>query len=257
MAKILLNNILLGDFKGVLFDKDGTLCNSEKFLLRLARSRVKEIENQLKDKISDVELQRLCHRLGLIYGIKANRLDPNGSLAIASTYQNLISTATGICLTMNNWSDSINIANKSFSEAEIKIKNDHNLGIKKSILPGVKKLLINLESANLKCGIISNDTNKGIKDFLIENNIEKKISGYWSCENQPSKPDPEAIKQFCKILNLEPSECLLIGDSDSDLRMAREAGIGIAAGYVSGWVIEPDLKLHQNLISDWNDITCP
>ena len=257
MAKILLNNILLGDFKGVLFDKDGTLCNSEKYLLRLARSRIQETENQLKDKVSEIKLKRLSNLLCSIYGVRANKLDPNRSLAIASRYENLISTATGICITLNNWSDSINIANKAFSEAEMKITTESNLSIEKSILPGVKKLLINLESANLKCGIISNDTNKGIKDFLIKNNIEKKFSGYWSCNNQPRKPDPEAIKQFCKTLHLEPSECILIGDSDSDLRMAREAGIGIAAGYVSGWEIQPNLKFHQNLISDWNDITCP
>ena len=39
------------------------------------------------------------------------------------------------------------------------------------------------------------------------------------------KPDPGDVRGLCKQLNLDPSQCALSGDADSDLLMARRAGI--------------------------------
>tara|TARA_Y100001968_G_scaffold325415_1_gene366605 strand:- start:2023 stop:2796 length:774 start_codon:yes stop_codon:yes gene_type:complete len=256
MSRILLNNILLGEFKGFLFDKDGTLSNSESHLIELADFRVKEAESKFKEQINMTELKELKYLLKSIYGISCNGLNPHGGIAIASRYENLISTATAICLIINNWSVSIDLANEIFLNADKRFEKESNHFHQRSLLPGVRNLLERLESGSIKCGIISNDTNKGIRDFLIKNNLENKFVGYWSCENLLRKPDPNAIKEFCKILNLQPSECVLAGDSDSDLRMARQAGIGMTIGYISGWKTAPNLNFHQKLISNWDDITC-
>tara|TARA_Y100001968_G_scaffold129749_1_gene118480 strand:- start:6002 stop:6775 length:774 start_codon:yes stop_codon:yes gene_type:complete len=257
MTKILLKEIPLGDFKGVLFDKDGTLTNSEFHLISLANSRIDETVNKLQKNINEIELHRLKVSLELAYGITSKGLNPHGCIAIGSRYENLISTATLISTVTHNWPEAINLAREIFANAEIKKSQTSYHSIKRPILPGVKTLLVKLKDANLKCGIISNDTNQGIKEFIRVNNLESQFCGYWSCENSPSKPDPNAIKEFCKTLNLAPSECILFGDSDSDLQMARKAGIGLAIGYISGWKIKPDLNFQQELISDWKDITCP
>jgi phosphoglycolate phosphatase len=47
----------------------------------------------------------------------------------------------------------------------------------------------------------------------------------------------------------------LIGDADTDLMMARQAGVGVTLGYVAGWHREPTLTAHEHLISHWSDLT--
>ena len=100
------------------------------------------------------------------------------------------------------------------------------------------------------CAVISNDTHQGIKDFLRGHQL--KVTAWpaiWSADNRPNKPDPEAVHQLCGNLNLQPSRCALIGDADSDLLMARQAGIGLSLGYVAGWRRSPDLTEHEHLIT--------
>ena len=77
-----------------------------------------------------------------------------------------------------------------------------------------------------------------------------------SSDKNPTKPNPDAVKKLCKALGLKPTDCALIGDSDTDLKMARQAGIKSAIGYISGWKIKPKLSYQQELISNWKDLTC-
>ena len=46
MAELLIKNSSVGFIKAVIFDKDGTLSNSEEFLLELAKTRIKFFEDK-------------------------------------------------------------------------------------------------------------------------------------------------------------------------------------------------------------------
>ena len=256
MSQIFLKEVPLGSFKGVLFDKDGTLTNSESYLTKIANHRIKETIKILENNLHEIDLARLNNLLKSVYGITSLSLDPHGAIAIASRNENLISTATLICTLLKNWPKAIHFANEIFLAADIAISKESNEINKRPLLPGVKNLLKRLNSAKITCALITNDNNKGIEEFLEVNGLTNKFNGYWSCENHPKKPDPNAVKEFCKKLNLKPSECLLIGDSDSDLKMARLAGIGMSIGYTSGWTITPELKFQQEIINDWDELTC-
>ena len=47
---------------------------------------------------------------------------------------------------------------------------------------------------------------------------------------------------------------MLIGDADSDLLMARKAGIGLGLGYTAGWEQAPALTEHHQLIHHWDEL---
>ena len=256
MPKICLNGISLGNIKGILFDKDGTLSDSEYHLTNIAKSRINESLKIFKNNSSQEELIKLKFSLESVYGFRNDFLNPNGAIAIASRYENLISTATVFCIMGKAWSEALELANNVFLivDKNKAFKNPHAT-ILRPLLPGVKELLEKLQKANLKCALISNDTNKGIEDFITVNKLESKFIAYWSCENSPKKPNPNAVKGLCKLIKIDPSECALIGDSDSDLKMAKDAGIGIRMGYISGWNIKPNLSYQQELISKWDDLS--
>ena len=103
--------------------------------------------------------------------------------------------------------------------------------------------------------MISNDTVAGIQRFLDQHDLNDCISGLWSAEHHPAKPNPEAVRGLCSELNLSVDRCALIGDADTDLLMARQAGIGLSLGYVAGWHKPPKLSAHEHLISHWNELT--
>jgi phosphoglycolate phosphatase len=115
-------------------------------------------------------------------------------------------------------------------------------------------LLNELHNAGVICAVISNDTRHGIKQFLQDHGLSDFITGIWSADDTPCKPDPGAVHGLCKKLHLDPSQCALIGDADSDLLMARRAGIAYALGYVAGWNRTPDLTSHQHLIHHWQEL---
>ena len=104
MPTLLLKGKAIGKIKGVLFDKDGTLSNSEGHLLNLAKLRIKGILKLLKEKkyafSKDNEVKELLTKA---YGLSNEGLNPNGTIAIASRECNLISTATILCLLGETW----------------------------------------------------------------------------------------------------------------------------------------------------------
>tara|TARA_Y100001968_G_scaffold269976_1_gene260966 strand:+ start:1996 stop:2796 length:801 start_codon:yes stop_codon:yes gene_type:complete len=258
MSQVLLRGKPIGDFKGVLFDKDGTLSNSEDHLIELARLRIKEVYKSCKNNnlLDHYTYKKINHIFNIAYGLTSSGLDPNGLIAIASRKDNLISTATLLCILGKSWPNAIEIAQEVFIESEKAIKL---VGVDKSkntLLPGVLEVLKKFETAEITCALISNDSRQGITNFLKSNDIEDKFVAFWSADDNPSKPNPTAVKQFCKLIKLEPEQCLFIGDSDSDLKMARQAGVGLTLGYTAGWTTMPKLTYQQELIYSWHDLTC-
>ncbi len=255
MPTIYLKGKYIGEINGILFDKDGTLINSEKRLLDLSRFRINEAKKKFKKENYPNEIiSTLEDLLSKAYGIDSQGINPNGSIAIASKQDNLISTATIFSLITQNWPKSLEIANEIFSKSKASDSGGNYKSKGMNLLPGVISMLNKAKDFNIKLGIISNDTKIGIKKFLKENRLEDKFHYLWSSDDIPSKPNPNAVKYMCKSMKLNISKCALIGDSNSDMRMARKSGIKLALGYISGWKREPLLYEHHHLIYHWNDL---
>ncbi|AAP99396.1 MULTISPECIES: HAD family hydrolase [Prochlorococcus] len=253
MHQLLLRGEPISRVNGILFDKDGTLISSEERLLKLAKSRIKEaIKAYAKYTKSKNDIEYL---LSKAYGITANGINPNGSMAIASKKDNLISTATIFSILGMSWSNSLQISHDIFQKATVKDTESNNNESKDNLLPGVQNLLKECNKKGIKLGVISNDTKDGIKQFLRNNNLEKKIPYFWSSEDYPPKPNPTSVKNLCKLMNLKVSECILIGDADTDLKMARSSGTSLALGYTAGWKNPPLLYEHHHLLNHWDELS--
>ncbi len=255
MNEIILRGKPIGRISGILFDKDGTLVNSEEYLLRVSRFRIFKAKEQVKKEgYSNSNIDNLEKLLTKAYGLENGTINPNSLTAIASKRDNMISTATIISLITEDWSKSIKIAYDIFS-----MESRNTLGLEKSkedtqLLPGLKKLLEESHKRNIKTSIISNDTKAGIKNFINDNHLEKQFISFWSAEDFPAKPNPNSVKNLCKLMELDVSNCALIGDSNSDMQMARNSGIKIALGYTGGWRRSPVLYEHHHLIHQWEDL---
>lgn len=253
MAEIQLRGTNLGIVKGILFDKDGTLSISEPQLLTLAKARV-FLCLQRVEPAQQAELQNLLERA---YGLKAGgrSLCPAGTTAVASRDHNLISTATALAQVGIGWPEALAASGEVFAEADA--SGAGRAGQPTSpITDGLLPLLAQLRAAGVRCAVISNDEIAGIENFLTSHQLGDFFSAIWSAEHSPRKPDPAAIHGLCAELGLAAEHCLLIGDANSDLRMAVEAGIPPhrSLGYTAAWSSPPPLANPHPLIHHWSEL---
>jgi len=241
-----------GPLRAVLFDKDGTLSDSEAFLTALAHVRLstalKQVPVGLRPQLADL-LQRA-------YGLSPDQgtagLDPGGATAVASAGHNLISTATCLTQVGLSWSDALAKAriihaqplNGHLSRAELTPP-----------LPGVEPLLRRARDLGLPCGIISGDCRQGIEDFLRHWDLFNAVTVFRGSDQLPAKPAAQAALRLCRDLDVDPRHCLLCGDSGQDLAMARAAGVSAVVGYTGGWRNPPRLHGFDALVADWDTVT--
>ena len=256
MAHLKLKDRALGSVQGVLFDKDGTLSHSEPRLIELADARIEEAGRQFSlQGASATMLQELDDLLARTYGRCEGGVIPDGTLAVASRHHNLLSTATVFCQMNLSWPQSLILAQEVFDHVDRHRQTLHPDGDPIELLPDAARLLRELSAAGIICAVISNDTTEGIENFLHQHHLNDCISGLWSADHHPAKPEPGAVEGLCSQLGLTVENCALIGDADTDLLMARQAGIGLTLGYVAGWHREPTLTAHEHLISHWSELT--
>ena len=257
MAELLIKNSSVGFIKAIILDKDGTISNSEEHLVELAKTRIEFAVTKFKElKLNNFKIFLLRKLLNHIYGLKNQALLSNASLAIASKEQNIISTATIFNLFGFDWFKSLSISQAIFDEVDIFLsKNKDNIHKKRTLISGAFDLLVSLKRNRVCIALMTNDTQAGTEEFIYENKLEGLFDYFWSAENKPSKPNPKAVIELCKRMNINPSECALISDADTDLKMAKEANIPIALGFTGGWQNPPNLTEKQFIIEKLNELT--
>ncbi len=256
MPKLVLGKNSLGYIKGVIFDKDGTLSNSEDYLSEIAKARIEFAVRRFIDlRINKIKIFILKKLLFSLYGLKSYGLSANSIMAIASREQNIISTATIFSLFGFNWSKAIEMSQQVFDEVDIYLSNNKKYSkYPKPLTSGAFDFLMSLKKEGVNLALMTNDTKNGAEDFITSNKLQGLFHYIWSAECEPSKPNPRAVIELCKRINLEPVECALISDADTDLQMAKKAKVPLAIGYIGGWKNPPILEEHQFILRDWDKL---
>ena len=259
MVRLLLRGQALGvqtqPLRAVLFDKDGTLSVSEPMLHALAEARVFHCHRLLQlhqPELAQAQHSQLDHLLRRAYGLDPAGMDPAGTTAVASRMHNLISTATVLAQVGMGWPEALALGEAVFSATD----GLHGGGsLHKPVLtPGVQALLAGLAAAGVRCAVISNDDVSGIEAFLNTQGIAHYFQACWSAEHTPRKPDPAAVHALCRELGVSAQECALIGDANSDLRMARRAGVPVVLGYTAAWRRRPPLDASFPQLDHWGEL---
>ncbi|MFQ6539958.1 MULTISPECIES: HAD family hydrolase [Aphanothece] len=255
MALLLLSGQPIGEVEAVLFDKDGTLSISEPMLHALAKARVFHCGQLLAEHhpwVGSAGHHELKDLLERAYGLDGEAINPAGTTAVASREHNLISTATALSQVGLGWPEALELSQRVFSATD----SLHGQGSLHRPLAteGLHDLVDQLARASVRCAVISNDEVRGIEAFLDSQAIRQHFQALWSAEHTPRKPDPAAVHALCDELGVAPARCALIGDANSDLLMARQAGVGVVLGYVAGWRSPPPLDPSFPQLRQWADL---
>jgi phosphoglycolate phosphatase len=256
MAQLLLRGTALGDVDAVLFDKDGTLSVSEPELLTLAQARVFLCLERLEPALRPA-FEPLLRRA---YGLRPDAaICPAGITAVASRDHNLIATATALVQVGLGWPEALTLSEEVFAEADAADARRASAGTARGTsrtTEGLHLWLEQLHAAGVCCAVISNDDVAGIEHFLASHGLAGYFAAIWSAEHRPRKPDPAAVHGLCAELGVPSGRCALIGDANSDLRMAVAAGIPHqrALGFTAAWRVPPPLAEPHPLVHHWSEL---
>nr|WP_230967275.1 HAD family hydrolase [Nostoc commune] len=207
-----------------MFDKNGTLEDSETYLRSLA---------QRAARLIDAQVPGIGEPLLMAFGINGNILDPAGLISVASRRETEVAAAAYIAETGRGWFESLKIARQALDEAEKYIEKTPS-----PLFVGSLDLLKYLQEGGLKLGILSAATTEEVHNFVENHQLNDYILLEMGVDEGPSKPDPVLFLQACQALGVEPSATLMVGDSVGDMQMARNAK---AAGCIGiTWVGKSD-----------------
>lgn len=79
-----------------------------------------------------------------------------------------------------------------------------------------------------KVAIVSNNSEPAIKAYLRSHDLGQYVSqviGRQPGHPEAMKPNPKPVTRAASVLGLAPTECVLVGDSPSDIGAAKGAGV--------------------------------
>jgi HAD superfamily hydrolase (TIGR01549 family) len=114
------------------------------------------------------------------------------------------------------------------------------LASKVSPLPGVPQLLRHLRKAKIPHGIATSGKHVEIKNSLSALGLKSDTIVIDGDKVREVKPEPDLFLLCQQTLNVEPADCLVVGDAVWDIHAARRSGI-MSVGLLSGGFGEQEL----------------
>jgi phosphoglycolate phosphatase len=217
MIDIRCRQVVFPDLQGVIFDKDGTLENSSRYLYQLATARAQLVATRLPE-VGDA--------LFRAFGVGPDRIDPAGLMGVGSRGENATAAATYIAATGRGWIEAKTIVEEVFHEADNLVPNQQP----GDLLPGSLELLHSLFATGCSLGILSNAPSRDVDNFVAHHRLAPLLRLQMGADGAMVKPHPQLFWTACERLGLKPDRVLMIGDSAGDIEMAQRAG---AAGCIA------------------------
>lgn len=242
MVTIRCRDATFPNIQAVIFDKDGTLEDSQMFLRELGQKR---------SRLIDAQIPGIGEPLLMAFGINGEKLDPTGLMAVGSRRETEIAAAAYIAETGRGWLESLAIAHSAFAEADRYLKDAANTT---PLFVGSLEVLKFLSEAGLKLGILSAAATARVEAFVKRHQLDPYIQLQQGVDEGPSKPDPTLFLQACQTLGIEPAATLMVGDSTGDIEMARRAGAAGCIGICWGSPQAAHLEAADVAISQLDEI---
>ena len=209
MVTIKCQNTAFSRIEAILFDKNGTLEDSEAYLRTLGQKAARMI---------DAQIPGIGEPLLMAFGINGDFLDPAGLISVASRRETEIAAAAYIAETGRGWFESLKIARQAIDEADQYVSKTPS-----PLFVGSLEVLKSLSVAGLKLGILSAATTEEVRTFVRTHQLSNYLQLEKGVDDGPSKPDPILFLEACQALGVAPGATLMIGDSVGDMQMARDA----------------------------------
>ncbi|NJO77296.1 MAG: HAD family hydrolase [Cyanobacteria bacterium RM1_2_2] len=230
MSTIRCQSYTFENIRAIIFDKDGTLANSEVALRSLAQRR---------SRLIDAQIPGVQDPLLMAFGVNGDRIDPSGLMAIGTRLENEIAAAAYVAETGRGWVESLQIVQSAFTEA------DRSLSPKAEQTPlmlGALDLIQCLSQAGIRLAMLSSDSAANVREFLEVHALQPYFEAAYGVDAKfPTKTDAQLLQQLLLALAVPPPQVLVVGDSQVDVQVAKDAGLAGCIGFTGGWTTAPPI----------------
>lgn len=106
-----------------------------------------------------------------------------------------------------------------------------------------------LTAAGVKLAVITSDDHAPTATTLEWLGVAAQVGFLAGADDPyPHKPAPDAVWAACRALDADPAATALVGDSTTDLEMARRAGVGLRVGVCTGLMDAATLAPHAHVV---------
>jgi len=221
-------------YRGILFDKDGTLLDFNRSWLPVYRHASLEFAD------GDGELAD-CLLAEQGYDARNNRF-LGGSLLAAGNNRQIAEA----------WAERTGRSQQVETLALRLNEIFASLGARHATaVDGLSVTLEILKDAGYRLGVATADSERGIRDTLQAFDVLRQfdfLAGYDS--GHGVKPGAGMVLAFCEQLTLDPAEVVVVGDNRHDIEMGRNARAGLCVGVLTGTSTRADLETIADLVLD-------
>ncbi|RWX73894.1 MAG: HAD family hydrolase [Candidatus Methanosuratincola verstraetei] len=113
------------------------------------------------------------------------------------------------------------------------------------LLPGAKEALSELKSMGLRLAVFTYNNSKAVRLALERLGVEGYFDAVVSRDQvENPKPSPCHLRRVLELLGVSANEALVVGDSEMDIKPAKELGVKVAA-ITTGVRTEEELRAHS------------
>lgn len=123
------------------------------------------------------------------------------------------------------------------------------------LYPGVRKALGRLKRQGLKLGIVTNGSSREIPKYVEQGRVAQFMDVVVTADDVTHpKPHAEPLRLACRILRIDPSDCVYVGDTWMDAESARRAKTAcVLVTWGIGKASELRIKKHCALVNSLDE----
>ena len=221
-------------YRGIVFDKDGTLLDFNRTWLPVYRYAAHEFAAG-DEQLAEALLTR--------HGFQANSQRFIGGSLLAAGNNRQIA---------EQWSAQIGKPR----QVEAISQRLHEIFLQRGALEAtpVNRLadtLTQLKDTGLRLGVATADSHQGIlntlQSFDVLNHFDF-LAGYDS--GHGAKPEAGMVLAFCRQMEIAAEQVVVVGDNRHDIEMGRNAGAGLCIGVLTGTSTRTELEALADVVFD-------
>lgn len=211
--------------RAVIFDKDGTLIEQDGMLLAMGHAR----HRAMAEIAGEAAARRWAERVG--FDLASDRVDPHGPLASAPKREEVLLAAGAVYQEGLSWIQARALAEEAYALADAASRSPFGA----TVLQGIPMALDRLRQAGLRLAVATTDRRQRTIEMLRDIGLGDAFDTLIAVDDVANgKPAPDMVLACCRALGVEPDETAVVGDTESDMRMGRAAGVALCIGVKTG-----------------------
>lgn len=219
--------------KAIIFDKDGTLLDFDDFWLPISEGAIREILKKIKRE--DVSVENILSAMG----VKAGVTDITSALC-CGTYEQM-----GQDMYHALVNEGCNVTVDEVIKLTVDAYHGNvQKGIMRPACDHLQEVLQTLKDSGLTLAVVTTDDLFMAQKCLQMLEISSFFDAVYVDDGvTPTKPDPYCINDICRRRGISKAEVVMVGDTLTDTRFAKNGGIrviGVAKSERNKCIIEKE-----------------